>query len=335
MKRFCCLAILTMLSSSAYANSYSFVVAGHAIHIEASRHCRSTSCVSVSIPGIYETHGRRDRHDDATDAPVVAAVPVKPAEQAPATAAAPAASKPVTQPITAAPPPVAKPTAAIAPVPPAPPAAIQPSNAPLAIPPVKPRAPAPERVSVPVAPAISNPPAPPAVSSPPPSLVAKPVEAVAPSPAPAIQPSRTPPVTAPIQKPAEAARPPAKILKASDEESANTPLGDWRIEGKSRSVRIEQCGPGLCGYLLNASSNGKEEPVLINMKPHGAKAWSGDIYSRDSGNTFYGTIAMRGSNALRVEACALGRFFCSASVWSRIAAAPEITSSQTLSPPRT
>jgi len=295
MKRFFCLAILTMLSSSAYANSYSFVVAGHAIHIEAPRHCRSASCVSVSIPGVYETNGKRDKHDDAVDAPVVAAAPVKPADAAPAAAVAPAASKPAAQPIVAAPPTpppaVAKPTAAIAPAP--------------------------------TASAASNPPAPPAVAAPRPAP--KPVQAAAP----------TPPATAPIQKPAEATPPPAKILKALDEEPADTPLGDWRIEGKNRSVRIEKCGPGLCGYVLNASSDGKEEPVLINMKPHGAKVWSGDIYSRDSGDTFYGTIAMRGTNALRVEACALGRFFCSASVWSRIAAAPEITTSETSSPPRT
>src|ERR1700722_10710831 len=328
MKRFCCLAILMLLSSSAYASSYSFVVAGHAIHIEAPRHCRSTSCVSVSIPGIYETR-KRDKHDD--DTPVVATAPVKPAEQAPATAVAPAASKPATQPVTAAPPPpaAAKPTAAIAPAPPAPPATIQPSNTP----PAPALAPPPVPVSSPpVTPAANNPPAPPAVAAPP---VAKPAQAVAPPPA--VQPSTTPPAT-PSQKPAEAVRPPAKILKASNEvetDAADTPLGDWRIEGKSRSVRIEQCGPGLCGYVLNASSDGKEEPVLINMKPHGAKVWAGDIYSRDSGDTFYGTIAMRGSNALRVEACALGRFFCSASVWSRIAAAPEITTSQTSSPPRT
>jgi len=321
MKRFFCLAILALLGSPAYASSYSFVVAGHAIHIEAPRHCRSASCVSVSIPGIYETRSKRDRHDD--DAPAVAAAPVRPAEQA----VPPAASKPATQPqpVTAAPPPpaVSRPAAAIAPAPAAPPPTIQPSNTPAAPAPAPPPAPV---SPAPVAPAANNPPAQPAVAAPPP--VAKPAPAVAPAPPPA----------APSERPAEAVRPPAKILKASDEvetETADTPLGDWRIEGKNRSVRIEQCGPGLCGYVLNASSDAKEEPVLINMKPHGAKVWAGDIYSRDSGDTFNGTIAMRGSNALRVEACALGRFFCSASVWSRIAAAPEITSSQTLSPPRT
>jgi len=324
MKRFYCLAILTLLGSPAYASSYSFVVAGHAIHIEAPRHCRSTSCVSVSIPGIYETRSRRDRHDD--DAPAVAAAPVRPVEQAPATVVAPAVSKPATQPqpVTAAPPPpaVTRPTAAIAPAPAAPAPTIQPSNTPAA----PALAPPPAVSPAPVAPAASNPPAQPAVAAPPP--VARPAPAVAPAPPPA----------APSERPAEAVRPPTKILKASDEveaETADTPLGDWRIEGKNRSVRIEQCGPGLCGYVLNASSDAKEEPVLINMKPHGAKVWAGDIYSRESGDTFNGTIAMRGANALKVEACALGRFFCSASVWSRIAAAPEVTSSQTLSPPRT
>src|ERR1700722_19621688 len=130
MKRFFCLAILMMLSSSAYASSFSFVVAGHAIHIEAPRHCRSASCVSVSIPGIHETNGRRDRHDDAVDAPVVAAVPVKPVDQAPAAAVAPAKTAPAT---------------------------VQPSNTAPATPPT------------PVAPAASIPPAPPAVAAPPPA----------------------------------------------------------------------------------------------------------------------------------------------------------------------
>ena len=60
MKRFLCLAVLMALSSSAQAgDSFSFVVAGH----RAPRDCNSPSCVSVSIPGIYETGGGRDpRH---------------------------------------------------------------------------------------------------------------------------------------------------------------------------------------------------------------------------------------------------------------------------------
>ena len=67
MKRFFYFVVLMLLSSSAQAgNSFSLVVGGHRIRIEAPRSCRSPSCVSVSIPGIYQTHRARER-----DAPLV------------------------------------------------------------------------------------------------------------------------------------------------------------------------------------------------------------------------------------------------------------------------
>jgi uncharacterized protein (DUF2147 family) len=46
--------------------------------------------------------------------------------------------------------------------------------------------------------------------------------------------------------------------------------------------------------------------------------WSGNIYSRSSGVTYYATMTMKGANRLRVEACALGRFLCSDNDWTRI-----------------
>ena len=62
MKRLCFLVVLMVLSSSAYAGgSISFTVGGHRVHIESSRHCRSTSCASVSVSGVNE---RRKRDDD-------------------------------------------------------------------------------------------------------------------------------------------------------------------------------------------------------------------------------------------------------------------------------
>ncbi len=53
------------------------------------------------------------------------------------------------------------------------------------------------------------------------------------------------------------------------------------------------------------------------MKSKSASEWSGDIYSRDSGDSCYGTISMKGPNALKVEACALGWFLCAGNGWSR------------------
>ena len=126
-----------------------------------------------------------------------------------------------------------------------------------------------------------------------------------------------------------------KISQGGDDEAAATPLGDWETEGNKGSVRIEQCGRALCGYILSPSSNAVGETVLSNMKPKAASQWSGNIFSRDSGNTYYATMTMTSPNSLRVEACALGKFFCSGNVWTRIVAPPaQVTATQDLPAPR-
>jgi hypothetical protein len=290
MKRYCLLAVLILLSPSAYAgNSISFVVGGHRIHIEASRHCRSTSCASVSISGIYRSRDRYD-DDDRYEDDRIDNGPAKP-QPAPPTIApsAPPVSKPPAPPLVVASPPpsVYKPAAAA-------------TRIVTALPPLPPVAPT----------TLAVPPAPP--SPPPPSLP-------------------------PVAKPVEPVRPAPQISRVSHalEEDADTPIGDWQTEGKG-SVRIGKCGNALCGYVLNSSSNDKGEAVLINMKPKTDTQWGGSVYSRSSGDTYYGTMDLKGANTLRVEACALGRFYCSGNNWSRITDRPEslISSRQTSAEPR-
>jgi len=220
--------------------------------------------------------------------------------------------------------------------------------APAAAVPAKPPAPAPDAVA-------REPTVPPAVkpsiervaSAPAPhvELAAAATREVAAPAAPMIQPSRLPPAPpAPLQASTDATRPaPAtasrisRVAREVDETAAETPLGDWQTEGNKGSVRIERCGRALCGHVLNPSSNDNGEIVLVNMKPKTAALWSGNIYSHDSENTYYATIAMKGPYLLQVEACALGRFFCSGKVWSRIGTKPEklVTSHQSSPEPRT
>jgi uncharacterized protein (DUF2147 family) len=294
MKRLFYCAALMLLSSSAYANSYSFVVGGHLIRIDAPRHCYSRSCISVSTDGTRQT--RRDRDDAADTTPDKA--PAKPAApslpQVTTPPAAPPAGKPTIEPVASAPPPpaIAAPKLAAAPVP-----TVMP---PPATSPMRPAA----------TPAAMPPPAPP-------------VTPPAPPPAAAIVPA---PETSPKV---------LKVSRATGEEPAETPLGDWQTEGKKGLVRIEQCGPALCGYVLNAATDSVGETVL-NVKPKSAALWSGNIYSRDSGSTYYATMTQKSPNSLRVEACVLGRFFCSGNVWTRLAPKREemITSRQTSSGPK-
>ena len=186
--------------------------------------------------------------------------------------------------------------------------------------------PAPQTVSPPALPAPSAPPAttapakavvaasPPTVYTPAATrgeiVAAPPPRPPAPPPVQQVTiPSPAPPAT----KPVEAAPP---VLHQSEEEPQDSPIGDWLTEGKG-TVRIAKCGQSLCGYLLT-SSNEKGEAILINMKPKKEAQWTGSVYSQDSGETYYGTMAMKEINTLRVEACALGRFYCSGNNWSRI-----------------
>jgi uncharacterized protein (DUF2147 family) len=303
MKRFFYLVVPMLLSSSAHAgNSLSFTVAGHRIHVEAPRHCRSVSCLSVSIPGIYATRRwrapDRDRDDAAPAKPVAAASVPQPAS-APATIAP--APPPATMTLAAAA------TRVVAP----PPTPVEPATTASATPKVT--------GSIIVMPAPPQPMEPP----------------------PAPSPIAAPAVAAPV---APVAAPVSKISRDTDEAPVATPLGDWQTEGKKGSVRIEPCGHALCGYVIDPASNAAGQTLLVNMKsktsdkPAADKAasaqadteWSGTIFSRNSGNSYYATMKMNGANSLRVEACALGRFFCSGNLWTRVSPQPDklITSRQ-------
>jgi uncharacterized protein (DUF2147 family) len=155
-----------------------------------------------------------------------------------------------------------------------------------------------------------------AASSPPPANTPAPAAqdaapTVAPSaPAPAIV-TAAPPPPAPAQKQAAAA-------PTSTAPPANTPLGLRLTEEKEGQVRIEQCGANLCGYSVDKKSNQNGEQVLINMKPGKDAKWSGRILDPNTGSTYDSTLAMKGSDTLRVQGCAFGGMFCGGQTWSRV-----------------
>ena len=278
MKRLGSLALLMMsLSSSAYAGTYSFTYHGHRIRVERPRHCFSTSCLSVSVPGLRGTQ-HEDGVDDvaaASDAPTA-----KSPAAAPALSPAPSsATSPASTPVQAKP--AASPPVAVAAQASAPPAV--PLRAESKVVPVEKRPPV-EKLTV-----------------------ERPVE--------------KPVVTA--QTAPETVPPTANASQQASGEQPDTPLGDWQTEGNKGLVRIEPCGSALCGYAVDTATNAKGETVLINMKPKGASDWTGTIVSRASGNTYYAKMAIKQSNALRVEACTVGRFFCSGNDWSRIVTTPQ------------
>jgi uncharacterized protein (DUF2147 family) len=285
MKRIVCLVALMALSSTASARgSYSFSFRGHRVHIAS--HCRSLSCVSVSGIG-----NRRDRDNDVT---TTANDPSPTPTPAPAPAQAPA------------PPPQARPAPAQPLVAPArPPLVTAQSQA------------APVITRAPTLAAASNRPAEITSSTPPAPPPAVGFDTAKPQ-----QPSAADKGQArPHERlaSAQSGAPVVHVAQESEGTAVGTPLGNWQTDGKNGGlVRIEACGTALCGYTLDPSTGAKGEPVLVNMKPKNDTQWAGNVYSRSSGNSYYGTLTLkRKDDTLRVEACALGRFFCSGNSWTR------------------
>jgi uncharacterized protein (DUF2147 family) len=96
MKRLIIAAALLLSVSAAQAGeNYSFDIGGRTVRIHAPRGCDSPSCISISIPGVYDS-GRKDFNDDDSD------VRDAPQETAPV-ARAPVAARPPAAPVTAAP----------------------------------------------------------------------------------------------------------------------------------------------------------------------------------------------------------------------------------------
>jgi uncharacterized protein (DUF2147 family) len=229
---------------------------------------------TVSIPGVYDNSGRRVKRSRNEDGD-------RPRKQGPQQAKTDPQAPPPAE--AAAPPPPAATEQTPAPAP-----AVA---APAPVPPV---APEPTTTTAAVAPAdtaVTPPsPLPPAASAPAPQpqVQQEPAPAPKPAPAPAVA-AVTPPPAAP--------------------QAANSPLGVWLTEEKEGKVRIEQCGANLCGYSVDKKSNQNGEQVLINMKP-GKDKWSGRILDPNTGSTYDSTIALKGTDTLRVQGCAFGGVFC-------------------------
>jgi uncharacterized protein (DUF2147 family) len=281
------LAIATLLLAGGAAQAqYTIEYGGRTIRIDPDRG-------TVSIPGVFDNTGRdntgkrgkRAHTDQDTErtqkrAPQQQQTTVDP-QPAPALGQA---ANPAVQAVQPTAPAVQAP-APVSPAPP-PPAATA-NNAPTEtiLPPPQPPAPAPLPVQQNVAPVATQPAPPP---RPAPTVAAVPPPA--PIPAPAAAPARNP----------------------------NSPVGVWLTEEKEGKVRIEPCGSNLCGYSVDAKSNQNGEQVLINMKPAQDQKWSGRIHDPNTGSNYDSTIALQGTDTLRVQGCAFGGMFCGGQTWTRV-----------------
>ena len=266
MKRFCFLAVLIALSSSAHAGrSISFSIGSHRVHIESSRHCHSLSCARMSITRSRDWRRKRDRDDDERDA-AVPAKPVPPPAPQTISPPAPPATKAPAQTIVAAPPPAVYTQAA-------------------------------SRTHIVAAPPPPPPPAPPPVQQ---------LSIPVPPPPPARETGRDRAASAAGR--ARLASDRGRAVRYSDRRLAD------RRQGNGADRQMRQCAVRLRARFIERE--GRSDPDQHEAED--GKAMDRRRLQPGLGETYYGTMSMKGINTLRVEACALGRFYCSGNNWSRI-----------------
>ncbi|MGJ5096059.1 DUF2147 domain-containing protein [Bradyrhizobium oligotrophicum] len=296
MKRLLAVAAVVLASSAAEAQ-YVIEYGGKTIRIDPDRG-------TVQIPGVYDNTEQKKSKRTKRDPDQAARPPAAADKPAPA---------PTEAAVTPAPP-------APAPAATAPPAPLPAAPAPTAAAPASPpTVPAPVQAAAPPAPLPPPPAAPAANATAPVAPPAAATAAAAPAASPA--PAAAPPPPRPAQTPAvtTAAAPPAAAQTAGRD--PNSPVGIWLTEEKEGQIRIEPCGTNLCGYAVDAKTKQNGEQILINMRPSDKaqeKKWTGRIFDPNSGSTYDSTIALKGSDSLRVQGCAFGGMFCGGQTWTRV-----------------
>jgi Uncharacterized protein conserved in bacteria (DUF2147) len=114
--------------------------------------------------------------------------------------------------------------------------------------------------------------------------------------------------------PQAAANKPRPELRTEPVPAESSPLGLWLTEKGEGRVRIEPCGPALCGH-----TDGKpNEKILINMRLTQKNRWNGKINDVRAGGTYLAQMSLTNADALRVEGCAFGGMFCGSQTWTRV-----------------
>jgi uncharacterized protein (DUF2147 family) len=124
----------------------------------------------------------------------------------------------------------------------------------------------------------------------------------------------------------------ALVASAGTAQAASPLEGNWRNPRGSVTVHIGTCGPSLCGRVIAASADAREDaagagtPQLVGtelmsgLEPVGEGAWRGDIFVPDRNVHAEGELHLTGPRTLDVQGCAMGGLICKTQTWTRVGA---------------
>ncbi|ODT88655.1 DUF2147 domain-containing protein [Phenylobacterium sp. SCN 70-31] len=125
----------------------------------------------------------------------------------------------------------------------------------------------------------------------------------------------------------------AAVALATPAASAAQPSGVegvWRNPKNSVHIRIQPCGEHLCGYVVWATEDAKEDArkggtanlvgsqLLRNFSPSKSGSWRGRVFVPDLNATFSGSAQLVDENTLRARGCLIAGLGCKSQNWKRI-----------------
>jgi uncharacterized protein (DUF2147 family) len=108
------------------------------------------------------------------------------------------------------------------------------------------------------------------------------------------------------------------------------PDGQWRNPSGNVEVRIEPCGPKICGRVAVASERARADaargghPDIIGMdlfedfKRTGPNTFRGRVFAPDINRRFSGTLTIQEDDTIRVRGCLTRNAGCRSQVWTRV-----------------
>jgi uncharacterized protein (DUF2147 family) len=108
-----------------------------------------------------------------------------------------------------------------------------------------------------------------------------------------------------------------------------SPNGLWRNPSGSVEVRIEDCGPKVCGRVASANERARADaargghPDIIGMdlfedfKRDGPNTFRGRVFAPDINRRFSGKLTVQDANTIRVRGCLTRNAGCRSQTWTR------------------
>jgi len=120
---------------------------------------------------------------------------------------------------------------------------------------------------------------------------------------------------------------PAAAQKAEDA------LGVWLNPENGSNVEFYKCGAGVCGRIVKVADGQKVDDknpdpakrnrpivglvIMQGAKQTGDNKWSGDLYNREDGKTYSGTVTIKSKDRLDLSGC-VALVLCKTVTWTRV-----------------